>query len=61
MATATALTSFHALDRFIAEGEQVDAADPIVKAFPTLFTVQAEAPKPRKAVAKKAAAKVAEV
>lgn len=41
---ATALTSFHALERFVAQGEEVANDDPIVAAFPSLFDVPKAAP-----------------
>lgn len=32
-----ALDSFHALDRFVAAGDDLPAGDPIVKRYPSLF------------------------
>lgn len=50
-----ALTTFHANDRLVVDGQEVDSTDPIVKGREHLFeTVPAEKPTPRKAVAKKA-------
>ncbi len=38
MATLRATTAFHANDRFVADGEEVDSKDPIVKGREALFT-----------------------
>lgn len=58
MATLRALTTFHANGRLIEDGEEIDAADPIVKGREALFSApEPQAPAPRKATARKAAAK----
>lgn len=53
MAIARALTSFHALERFVADGDELDSSDPIVVRFPSLFDVPTPDPAPRKAAAAK--------
>jgi hypothetical protein len=67
-----AITSFHALGRFVAAGEDLPASDEIVKAFPSLFvpgdddvllvrpaSVDGSVTRPaKKAAARKAAPKV---
>lgn len=54
MATLRALQAFHADGRFIADGDEVDAKDPIVAGREVLFET---VPEPEKAPARKAAAK----
>lgn len=61
MATLKALQSFHAPGRFVASGDELDARDAVVAGREHLFEqVEADPPKPRKAVASKKAAPKAE-
>ena len=51
-----ATTAFHAADRFIADGDELDAKDPIVKGREHLFeVVEDDSPAKPKRTAKKAA------
>lgn len=52
---AVALTSFHALERFVAQGDELANTDPIVAAFPSLFEASPPA-EARKVLGKKAPA-----
>lgn len=58
MATLRALTSFHANGRFVADGEELDAKDPIAAGREALFeTVEDDAPAKPARTSKKAASK----
>lgn len=54
--TLRALHAFHANGRFVADGDEVPADDPIVSGREALFETVDDAPEKPKAPAKKAAA-----
>lgn len=56
MATFRAVQPFHACGRFIADGDELDASDPIIEGREVLFALVEDDAPAKKAPARKAAA-----